>query len=188
MNTLRAIETIYDKHNFRSRAEAKWAVVFNSLNIPYVYEPEGFYLSDGTMYLPDFYLPECGQWFEVKGVMHPKDIHKIEMFIKESGCALTVGYEDFTFQACDNWWYNEFSLADKHASILASCRTCGKKWFMGTNGSYACPCCDAYDGDRGFDTLAFGDGDNAYTAIEAETAFNAGRYARFEHGESPRIA
>jgi hypothetical protein len=51
----RAIETEYKGYLFRSRLEARWAVFFDALGIPYLYEPGGFDLS-GTWYLPDFYL------------------------------------------------------------------------------------------------------------------------------------
>jgi hypothetical protein len=61
-----AIETSYAGHLFRSRLEARWAVFFNFMGIPWLYEPEGFFV-DGRPYLPDFYLPECGIWIEVKG-------------------------------------------------------------------------------------------------------------------------
>ena len=43
---------------FRSRLEARWAVFFDALGIQWEYEPEGIVLSDGTHYLPDFYLPD----------------------------------------------------------------------------------------------------------------------------------
>ena len=54
---IKAIETEYNGYRFRSRLEARWAVFFDELGIKYQYEPEGFDL-DGTLYLPDFYLPE----------------------------------------------------------------------------------------------------------------------------------
>ena len=50
------IETHYKGYRFRSRLEARWAVFFDALQIPYRYEPEGFDLN-GLWYLPDFYLP-----------------------------------------------------------------------------------------------------------------------------------
>lgn len=53
---LNAIPTYFDDYQFRSRLEARWAVVFKDLNIPYEYEPEGYNLN-GTYYLPDFWLP-----------------------------------------------------------------------------------------------------------------------------------
>jgi hypothetical protein len=62
---LRSIETFYDGHRFRSRLEARWAVFFRELAIPYEYEPEGYKLSSG-FYLPDFWLPRQDCWFEVK--------------------------------------------------------------------------------------------------------------------------
>lgn len=71
---MRAIETKYQGYRFRSRLEARWAVFFDALGICWKYEPEGFELSDGTAYLPDFWLPiqehvhpGAGHWFEIKG-------------------------------------------------------------------------------------------------------------------------
>ncbi|MBV2366201.1 PDDEXK family nuclease [Streptomonospora nanhaiensis] len=63
------IETRYAGHRFRSRLEARWAVFFDQLGIPWEYEPQG-YLVDGAPYLPDFLLyanSDQAFWFEVKG-------------------------------------------------------------------------------------------------------------------------
>ena len=38
---IKAIETKYNGYKFRSRTEAKWAYVFDKLNIKYLYENEG---------------------------------------------------------------------------------------------------------------------------------------------------
>ncbi|MDR3571756.1 MAG: hypothetical protein P4L81_06215 [Candidatus Pacebacteria bacterium] len=54
---IKAIETSYKGYRFRSRLEARWAVFFETLGVEWKYEPEGFELSDGTRYLPDFWLP-----------------------------------------------------------------------------------------------------------------------------------
>lgn len=64
---IKAIQTKYDGYRFRSRLEARWATFFNYAGIPYQYEIEGYETSNGNWYLPDFYLPECGLWVEVKG-------------------------------------------------------------------------------------------------------------------------
>lgn len=64
--TIQAIETRYAGCRFRSRLEARWAVFFDTLGIPWEYEPEGFDL-DGLWYLPDFWLPQHRAWLEVKG-------------------------------------------------------------------------------------------------------------------------
>lgn len=68
VEAIHAIETFYDGCRFRSRLEARWAVFFNAAKIRYVYEPEGFYSKDGQAYLPDFYLPDCNVYAEVKGL------------------------------------------------------------------------------------------------------------------------
>lgn len=67
---IKAIETRYKGCRFRSRLEARWAVFFDALHLPWAYEPEGFVLPGGKRYLPDFLVTPVGQpsyWFEVKG-------------------------------------------------------------------------------------------------------------------------
>ena len=63
---IKAIDTKYNGYKFRSRLEARWAVFFDEMGIKYEYESEGFELSDGTRYLPDFYLPELKCYVEIK--------------------------------------------------------------------------------------------------------------------------
>lgn len=60
------IETHYAGCRFRSRLEARYAVLFDKLDIRWMYEPQGFDIR-GTWYLADFYLPEHKLWVEVKG-------------------------------------------------------------------------------------------------------------------------
>ena len=62
---IKAIETKYKGYRFRSRLEARWAVFFDHVKIPWEYEKEGFEI-DGTKYLPDFYLPSLEVYAEVK--------------------------------------------------------------------------------------------------------------------------
>lgn len=63
---MKAIQTEYKGYLFRSRLEARWAVFFDACGVKWEYEPEGLVLSDGTHYLPDFYLPDFHCYFEVK--------------------------------------------------------------------------------------------------------------------------
>lgn len=148
---MKAIRTFYKGIWFRSKLEAEWAKFFDSLNIPWVYEPDGFLFSDGTKYLPDFWLPDSKQWFEVKGVMTDKDKHKIEMLCKESGYDVVVGYSNgefdmYDWRMCDGekpigQWYS------KGETYINKCHECGKHSFMNSIGKYDCQCCGAYDGD-----------------------------------------
>jgi len=61
------IETMYNDYRFRSRLEARWAVFFDTVGIEYEYEQEGYDLGKLGWYLPDFWLPSCNMWAEVKG-------------------------------------------------------------------------------------------------------------------------
>jgi hypothetical protein len=63
---IKPIETVFRGHKFRSRLEARWAVFFSELGIPYEYELEGYELSNGVKYLPDFYIPSLALHIEVK--------------------------------------------------------------------------------------------------------------------------
>jgi hypothetical protein len=65
---MKALETEYRGYRFRSRLEARWAVFFDACRIEWEYEPEGYELTNGTRYLPDFWLPKFhgGIFVEVK--------------------------------------------------------------------------------------------------------------------------
>ena len=74
METVKAIETFYKGYHFRSRLEARWAVFFDTLGIPWRYEDEGFEKEahgETVRYLPDFFIPYRwgggGFYVEVKG-------------------------------------------------------------------------------------------------------------------------
>jgi hypothetical protein len=70
-NNLRAIETRYKSYRFRSRLEARWAVLFDHMGVEWEYEPEGYHLGgDLGCYLPDFFLygnGHYGPYIEIKG-------------------------------------------------------------------------------------------------------------------------
>ena len=57
--------TYFQGRWYRSRSEAKWAVIFTHLHLPFYYEPELVPLPSGD-YLPDFYLPTMDSYIEVK--------------------------------------------------------------------------------------------------------------------------
>lgn len=71
---IKPIETVYRGVRFRSRLEARWAVFFDTLGIPWEYEKEGYRVgSNRRAYLPDFWLPEQRSWVEVKGSVDALD-------------------------------------------------------------------------------------------------------------------
>lgn len=91
---IKAIETRYKGYHFRSRLEARWAVFFDALGIEWQYEPEGFELSDGTRYLPDFRISNRlgHDWVEIKGKTPTEDeVHKADVLAKDdSSCVVTL--------------------------------------------------------------------------------------------------
>lgn len=185
MNEIKPIETVYNGYRFRSRLEARWAVFFDMAGIKYLYEPEGYQLSDGTRYLPDFYLPELlsrhdekGIYVEVKGELTPEDLHKVELFslekpiiilrnLPDHGCIdLRDGaYEDTdcgdigTFGYIDDDWYPAHFFKRSDGKIAL----CGpdNDWYYNQHGGY--------EGFHWFDDK-----------------FDKARQARFEYGESSR--
>lgn len=64
--TVSAIPTNYKGYLCRSRLEARWCIFFDTIGVAFDYEPKGYLLSDGTNYLPDFYLPQISMFAEVK--------------------------------------------------------------------------------------------------------------------------
>lgn len=98
---IKAIETHYKGYRFRSRLEARWAVLFDALNIEWEYEKEGYVLKRAGRYLPDFWLPapndvypEAGYFVEIKGEEpNPKSFRKSIELAKQSKhtCYILIG-------------------------------------------------------------------------------------------------
>jgi len=73
-----AIPTTINGHAYRSRLEAFWALVLETLGVTAIYEPFTFNLPD-CEYAPDFWLPECQRFLEVKpDVPTAAERHKAE--------------------------------------------------------------------------------------------------------------
>ena len=186
---IKPIETFYNGYRFRSRLEARWAVFFDAIGIKYLYEPEGYRLSDGTCYLPDFYLPEMNSFFEVKGELKLTDERKIKQFISETKQPVTIGFDDFTFTACSDYRPDYYHMDFKNQSVLAKCNKCNKYFFTGISGSWECQCCGYYNGDGTADWLIDGADSDLYVVVNKEEservkkAIVKAKRARFEHGE-----
>jgi hypothetical protein len=87
---MKALETVYRGHVFRSRLEARWAVFFDQIRVRWEYEPEGFKLDDGSNYLPDFFLHfDGGIYAEIKP--EGDDFAKAREFAKHKKIVLLDG-------------------------------------------------------------------------------------------------
>lgn len=202
MADFKPIETIYNGYRFRSRLEARWAVLFDALGIEYEYEPEGFEIlfGDGEkiMYLPDFYLPESGLFAEVKGCktrgqIPKEDAEKMSWMIDYHGpCAYGIvmlgnipdphGEIDWAIWRHDRkgivWGYE-----------MGTAPTGDWKCFMQIGDMESAPCSFPETDDLML-TCSFPLYDQEYDReeiTEITRALTKARQARFEHGETPRI-
>lgn len=98
MDGIKAIPCIYDGVRFRSRLEAKWAMLFDRLAWPWIYEPVAY-----AGWIPDFVLtfPHAPLLVEVKPFDYPRrqEIEAYQAKIDRGGCphdVLLVG-------ACGPW-------------------------------------------------------------------------------------
>jgi hypothetical protein len=168
MQYIKAIETKYKGHNFRSRLEARWAVFFENANIVWEYEKEGFVLSNGDQYLPDFWIPiqpqdehpGYGYFVEIKVVVTPDSLKKAEVLASDSGHVVyLINGEPGTYRL---WkWYRDGSLTYENVYVDLDCPFFENHMFTTAN---------KYD-----DCCEHGD---IWSAIEIA------RLARFEYGES----
>lgn len=92
----RSLNTIYNGQVFRSRTEARFALVFDLLKIKWHFEAESWLLPSGP-YLPDFYLPHLRYWVEVKPNADSVALKKCdELAIHSERSVLLMCMEDLT--------------------------------------------------------------------------------------------
>ncbi|MDM7986232.1 MAG: hypothetical protein QUS13_02740 [Smithella sp.] len=207
---VKAIETIYRGYRFRSRLEARWAVFFDALVVPFEYETEGFVLDDGTKYLPDFWLPTLKMWFEAKGELTLVE-HELS---EDSGLFLRQHEKLYSCPELD--LMRRFRSSQPWPVALSAGQPGDHRiWFFGWDMSYSSAgeyedkdavwCCSrgrvtlkvnitARDREIYSDCL-YGDAlkhftdarDHGYTLGPIDKALRLARQARFEHGEKPMV-
>lgn len=175
---IQAIETVYNGFRFRSRLEARWAVFFDALHIHYEYEKEGFKLTNGELYLPDFLLPDFNLWVEIKGKQPTdKEIGKIDEIgkgTKSDGAIVVYGLPGDFFD-------------DRIGLIPIECSVCNRIGFAQRS-------IIVYQ-DRRFEVKTYIHPNwcghkNILLSQESDRiqkAFIKARQARFEHGEKPKV-
>jgi hypothetical protein len=143
---IRPIETLYRGCRFRSRLEARWGVFFETLGVPWHYEPEGFKLLSGAWYLPDFLvdLKDQSLWVEIKpaGI----DAPLFEQFMEDIKQPGTVLHEIPTpesvkaqeFDGYELWWSEGWDNCHKFC-ICVSCGAVGFE-YLGHSDRIKCGC------------------------------------------------
>lgn len=193
---IKAIETRFRGILFRSRIEARWAVFFETLEIPWLYESEGFELPSGK-YLPDFWLPRQKLWMEVKGGDFNGSTKHLSELATMSGNSVWLACGSIpSFALGDYWPENEngnewgtlFFPAETRLDESGKeeiwdgccdipfhwcrCKHCGEYGVQFLGRSERIECCPANNGHKD------------YTADDPtlKAAYDAARNRRFEHG------
>lgn len=145
--TLTAKEDWYNGIKFRSVLESKTAQALDNLGIAYQYEPDGYKLSNGMWYRPDFWLPYAKQFIECKGVMSTEDSAKVCGLVQDTGVPLVViSYENIMIVT--RWNDSDIATYSGDDVMLGWCKRCGMGYFYAEPGSYRCTACGYHDGDR----------------------------------------
>ncbi|WP_326646620.1 hypothetical protein OG884_18510 [Streptosporangium sp. NBC_01755] len=193
---IKPIETRYAGCRFRSRLEARYAVLFDKLGIRWEYEPQGF-MVDRRPYLPDFRFVDSGTWVEVKGSEEELDhdlIFNAAFHLPEAAARfptlLLLGPIPETKGDRCNWCWVGLSpeeLPDEGRHPWDAYWSLAPAGFPGhplrvADTSGATPVPFGYEGwlEPGGDM----DTTDSESAKQLE-AYRAARSARFEHGESP---
>jgi hypothetical protein len=197
---LKPIETRFDGFRFRSRLEARWAIFFKRLGLEYEYEPEGFDLGYGELYLPDFRVSSSkgfDHWYEVKRVGVESD-RKFQAF--KSKCRDREGVGHVRLIAGD-----PFQVLNDGRTVM--CPRCGglgsiERYSEPTYNDpfFLCWPCDRHTPGGGGHPSEMGvlglsvtpdkgsvlisHHDLKFFDNQVAEAANAARSARFEHGES----
>jgi hypothetical protein len=210
MTEIKAIETIYRGYRFRSRVEARWAVFFDAVGLPFEYEKEGFKLEDGTRYLPDFWLPSMKMWVEIKSELNFIECETTGLFASStSRDEKLYVYPELVlmkrFRDCQAWpvacivgqpghhsiWFFAWDMSSSSAGDYQSSDAiwCVSNGHVTLNVNIVTPDREIYaDGLNGpvLQHFTFSR-DHGYILEPIENALRHARQARFEHGEKPRI-
>ncbi|MGW5387165.1 DnaB-like helicase N-terminal domain-containing protein [Nocardia sp. NPDC003963] len=184
---MKAIETEYAGHRFRSRIEARWAVFFDTLEIEWEYEAQGFDLPSGR-YLPDFWLPGIrnGIWYEVKGKEPTDEERNLAWEL-----AAATGSEVVIASGGIPWPNGKYRELGGARRIFFPADESGERrmdegyeWCIGPRWGRV----GIEFGGYGY-RLPGEVGGRQRTADHPRLieAFGAGRGARFEHGETPEM-
>jgi hypothetical protein len=204
----KAISTRYHGYNFRSRLEARWAVVFETLGLNWRYEAEGWQSPSGDRWLPDFLLEIQGKkvWVEIKPPGHGDEEVLGRMAEGMSGdeyiWAIAADIPD-PKRLSEEWdpiWQGHYggSLEGQFDMFFRWRLEDGAEGVGQDNNYYLCICVDCSTVGIQFDRRSaridcgcpkggpeFGIGDKNYTSSHPTIlkAYAAARAARFEHDD-----
>jgi hypothetical protein len=134
---------------YRSRFEARIAVLFDAYGRSLVYEPDAVKVG-GSCYLPDFYIPSMRTFLEVKGCWDDplyKPRRLADALFPDFGvCAAVNGIPNAKQLALHGWWDGDGQLGIKDLSATVQWAS----WFPPTCPAVreACEIARSYRFDR----------------------------------------
>jgi hypothetical protein len=179
---LKAIETIYKGNKYRSRLEARWAVFYETLNIPYEYESQGYDLGEGLYYLPDFWMPDQDCYVEIKG-SQPSENDEMKMRL----LALQSDKPVFLFVGQIEPFHTE--LEESENGLLLRFSNAAELFTPGGcryQQNYWCKCSHCSKYDISYCGVAGYCASEPYIGVfdnDIKDAYMKAKQARFEHGE-----
>lgn len=185
---IQAIETRYKGYRFRSRLEARWAVFFDAIKVPFRYEVEGFVLQSGRCYLPDFWIGEnlilevkpgkshwpCNGWLAEMDEACFEDVLAMMEVCNNKGINGYVLFGDPWPGSYFLWPTSSFGYEIGESVWGTGRKESRELWAISNDGAtclYSPP--DAKPDDKY----------PLSQSSELTSAFTAARSARFEHGE-----
>jgi hypothetical protein len=127
---LRPIETVYAGVRFRSRQEARWAILFDRLGLEWQYEAEGYQLPS-QWYLPDFWLPGIQCFAEINGITAQWTTEALrkatELAIASGKVVILCDEMDPVLPLIPALWPHA-GEADRYFIDLPRSRVCGRPW------------------------------------------------------------
>ena len=167
-DNLIGIPTIYKGIQMRSKLESKVAMFLDALKISWEYEPKKFLLSDGTPYIPDFYLTELKIWIEVKGLIlkHNKQISRKFCEENKQTLILISDHENIWF---GDWMHEGREFFEDENIMLGKCSHCKSYFFCSNIGDWTCRKCWNHEGDHDLISSinSFGEWDIDFSDIDS---------------------
>jgi len=211
---IKAIETTYRGYRFRSRLEARWAAVFDALNVQWEYEPEGFDV-DGEWYLPDFWLVREHTWVEIKpagqkpDAKHSKFLQAVEAETTTEVDSLRLKLPDFgrnyfeelpPYRCAQSFWlisgqpgdgyklYTEPSETNADSKLVL-CPLCKRlvTHFACCLDEISCHWCDFYDRNESRNSICYFHEGQVCTAFEYSGTNSLRMRKAFEYARSLRF-
>jgi len=150
-------KTYYKSIEFKSRWETEIALFLDKLNIKWEYEPKRFMLSNGILYIPDFYLPELKTWIEAKGVIEEHNRKISLIFVNDNKEALILISPELSYYYGVEW----IDIGDKtgyedEEVQVGKCSKCNSHYFCSGVGDWRCNKC--WGGEGKMDLISRFDG------------------------------